>query len=242
LASTPAAAAPRGGDCLTADAPGGKAGRAGHPPKIRPASVLTAALALLALVACGGGKGTPTPVPTPLPPAVRAATATASAEAALLAKSPCLVDPAIRTILRQVADLLWDLGSEVVDDGDATQGLRFYEASIAYGILTDCREVAGTPAAGASPEPVSAATPAACIGDPAAIQQLRDAAAKGTGIAFQAAFAGAVVEDLEPLFALNALLIQRADEIEVACGLRAPGTPSPVGTPGVVPVSTNERR
>jgi hypothetical protein len=140
-----------------------------------------------------------------------------------------------------VADLLWDLGSQIVDGGDATQGLRFYEASIAYGILTDCREVSGTPAASASPALAPAATPAACLGDPAAIQQLRDAAAKGTGIAFQAAFAGAEVEDLEPLFALNGLLIQRAEEIEVACGLRAPGTPSPAGTPAAVPVSTSGR-
>ena len=196
-------------------------------------------LGLVVLVACGGGDdgGTPTPAPTPIPPEARAATATASAEAALLARPPCLVDAATRAALRQVADLLWDLGSGIVDDGDATQGLRFYEASIAYGILTECREVDGTPVAGGSPVAGTVATPVACLGDAAAIQRLRDAAGKGTGIALQAAFAGVAVEDLEPLFALNGLLSQRAADLEVACGLRAPGTPSPAGTPGPVPGS-----
>jgi hypothetical protein len=199
-------------------------------------------LMLAGLVACGSGS----PAPTPMPPAERTATATAyqatataSAEAAELRKRPCLVDTETREILRLVSDTLWDAGTNV-GSGNASLGLQYYEASIAYGLLTDCREVPGIDLGGAtpvaSPSPVAmpvgtpVGTPAACLVSPDDIAGLRDAASKGTAILFQLIFAGADAEDLAPLMGLNTLLIERAEALEIACGLRPPGTPVPEAT------------
>jgi hypothetical protein len=59
---------------------------------------------------------------------------------------------------------------------------------------------------------------------------LQDAATKGTVILFQIAFSGIEV-DLTLMAAMNNLLFQRATELEIACGLRPPGTPVSAATP-----------
>ena len=192
---------------------------------------------VLAILSACGSSAPSTPVPAAERTAtarVYQATATASAEVAYLRKAPCLVGPEIREALRVVSDGLWDVGSSVRTD-NASLGLQYYEASIAYGLLADCRELDATPGASpvaaGTPLAQAGATPVACIADAEAIGGLRDAAAKGTAILFQLVFAGAEAEDLEPMAALNGYLVQRATELEIACGLRPPGTPAPGATP-----------
>jgi hypothetical protein len=200
---------------------------------------LVLGLAIAVLSACGGPAS---PTPTPVPPeartataAARAATATASAEVALLSKSPCLVDAETRDALRQLADILWQAGTNVGSD-NAGLGLQFYEASIAYGILTDCRELGGTPVPLGSPAASGVGTPIVCIADAEAIRRLQDAATKGTVIIFQLVLVGDVeADDLKPVAGLNNLLIERARELEIACGLRPPGTPIPAASPAATP-------
>lgn len=204
--------------------------------------VVAIGIMLAGLVACGSGS----PASTPMPPAARTATATAyqatataSAEAALLRKSPCLVDTETREILRLVSDTLWDAGTNI-GQGNASLGLQYYEASIAYGLLADCRDVPGIDLGGATPvtsaTPVApAGTPTSCPVTPDDIAGLRDAASKGTAILFQLVFAGAEAEDLIPLMGLNTHLIERAEALEIACGLRPPGTPRAHATPFATP-------
>ena len=198
-------------------------------------AVALAALSLLA--ACAGGSD-PTPTPT-LDPAAIQATATADAarqgafsqsQTAEAANKPlCLVDPTLQNALRQIGDELQDTGLDF-PSGDASRGLEIYQLGLDYAIIADCRQPEASPVA--SP---AAATPVACIGTPESIQRLRDAAAAGMGFAFQLAFAGADEEVLTAFVAVNQLLILRAEELEIACGLRPPASPvaSPVafGTP-----------
>jgi hypothetical protein len=151
-----------------------------------------------------------------------------------------MVDAGTREVLRLVADTLWDAGTNV-GQGNASLALQYYEASIAYGLLTDCREIPGidlggaTPVASPSLVATPAGTPVACPVTPEDIAGLRDAASKGTAILFQLIFAGAEAEDLAPLMGLNTLLTERAGALEVACGLRPPGTPIPATTPIATP-------
>jgi hypothetical protein len=187
------------------------------------AFVATAVIVLAAVVACGGG--TSEPRPTPLPPEIRNATSTASAIERELQKAPCAVSPYTRTLLREVADELWSIGTNLTGNQQGSLGLQFFEASIAYGILDECRETAGTPVAQGSPVASPAPGDPICLDRERTIDRLRDAAAKGTVISFTAAFRGIEIESQPTMVALNDLLIDLANELEVACGFRPPATP-----------------
>ena len=193
-----------------------------------------AALSLLA--ACGGGSDA-TPTATLAPAAVQATATANAARADALSQSRtaeaankplCLVDPTLQDALRQIGDELQDAGLDFGDD--PTRGLEIYQIGLDYAIIADCRQPSASPVA--SP---LAATPVACAGTPEEIQRLRDAGAEGMGLAFQLAFAGADEEAITTFVTVNQLLIARATELEVACGLRLPASPiaSPValGTP-----------
>jgi hypothetical protein len=103
--------------------------------------------------------------------------------------------------------------------------LQFYEASIAYGILTECREVGGTPAAAGSPaaSPVAAA---ACRDPERTIGRLREAVVRGEFIAITAVFQGIELPSLPTMRILNPRLAEIANELEGACGLQPAGTAS----------------
>ncbi len=189
----------------------------------------TAFLVLVAVVACGGGASEPRP--TPLPPEIRNATSTASAIEAELRKAPCVVSPYTRTLLREVADELWAIGSGLTGRQQGSLGLQFFEASIGYGILEDCREVAGTPVAEGSPIASPVPGDPICLDRARTIDRLREAVKRGTVIAFTAAFQGIEIDSLGTLLALNDLLIERANELEIACGFRPPATPGAAATP-----------
>jgi hypothetical protein len=197
--------------------------------------VAIAMLVIGSVVACGGGSDAPRS--TPLPPEIRAATSTASAIERELRKAPCVVSPHTRSLLREVADELWAIGTDLGDKGEGSLGLKFYEASIAYGILTECREVEGTPTADGSPmaSPAAGGTPvttaAACLDPERTIRRLREAVIKGGTIVFTASFQGIDLESLPTMLALNNLLADRAQELEIACGLRTPATPGAAATP-----------
>lgn len=194
-----------------------------------------AALVVLSvLAACGGGED-PTPIPT-LEPAALQATATARSarmEALVQAQTAealnrplCLVDPTLQEALRQVGDELQDAGLDF--DDDPTQGMEIYQIGLDYAIIADCRQPDGGAAASPVASPVGA-IPVACIGEPASIQRLRTAGANGMGMVIQLMFAGADEDAIETFVAVNQLLIARATELEIACGLRPPA--SPVATP-----------
>jgi hypothetical protein len=182
-------------------------------------------LGLVLVGACGGSSA-----PVPVPPADRTATAetsvaraTASAEAALRRKPPCVLNAETRHHLRQLTDSLWRIGSEVGDD-NPTRGHLFFQASIAYGILSDCRETAGTPVPNGSPTILIDDTPTACPTDPDVIDQLRDAAGKGTAVIVQLMFTELEPEAVVPTQELNDLLMQRAADVEAKCGFQPPAS------------------
>jgi hypothetical protein len=194
---------------------------------VRPLRLLSlfaaAIVVLVSVVACGGGASEPRP--TPLPPEIRNATSTASAIAAELRKAPCVVSPYTRSLLREVADDLWEIGSSLTGEERGSLGLQFFEASIGYGLLTECREAAGTPAAAGSPIASPVPGDPICRDRARTIDRLREAVKRGTVIAFTAAFQGLEIDSLPTLLALNDLLIDRATELEIACGFRLPATP-----------------
>ena len=182
-------------------------------------------LVLVFLVACGGsGK----PRPTPLPPDIRDATSTASAIEAEAGKAPCVVSPYTRSLLREVADELRELGTNLTGDERGSLGLQFFEASIAYGILTECREVGGTLVANGSPVASPVATDPICLDREQTIDRLHEAVRRGGSIVFTASFQGIEIASLPTMLALNHRLAELATELEVACGFRPPATASPV--------------
>lgn len=190
---------------------------------------LVAGLAIVALSACGGGPARPTPVPPAERTATaesRAATSTVVAEATMRSKPPCLVDADTRQVLREWSNTLWKAGTEI-GQNDPSRGLQFYEASTAYGILADCRDDGSLLAASGSP--------VACSVTADQIERLLNASTKGNIIMFQLAFAGADLEALAPMAALNRLLAERAVELQEACGFRSPSTPGPAATPRPIP-------
>ncbi|MEA2581981.1 MAG: hypothetical protein QOF33_66, partial [Thermomicrobiales bacterium] len=83
-------------------------------------------LVIGSVVACGGGSDASRS--TPLPPEIRAATSTASAIERELRKAPCVVSPYTRSLLREVADELWAIGTDLGNKGEGSLGLKFYEA------------------------------------------------------------------------------------------------------------------
>jgi hypothetical protein len=202
-------------------------------PSVRPLRFLplfAAAMAVLvSVVACGGGASEPRP--TPLPPEIRNATSTASAIEAELRKAPCVVSPYTRSLLREVADDLWAIGSNFTGSQQGSLGLQFFEASIAYGLLEDCRETTGTPVAEGSPVASPVPGDPICLDRERTIDRLREAVKKGTVIAFTAAFQGIELGSLPTLLALNDLLADLATELEIACGFRLPATPGAAATP-----------
>jgi hypothetical protein len=102
--------------------------------------------------------------------------------------------------------------------------LQFFEASIAYGILTECREIGGTPVADGSPvaSPITGDDVAACRDRARTIDRLREAAVRGGSIVFTASFQGIEIKSLPTMLALNQRLAELATELEVACGVREP--------------------
>jgi hypothetical protein len=184
--------------------------------------VAAATAVIVSAIACGGAGE---PRPTPLPPEIRHATSTASAIERELRKAPCVVSPYTRALLREVADELWDIGSNLTGDERGSLGLQFFEASIGYGLLTECRETAGTPVAEGSPVASPAPGDPICLDRERTVDRLREAASRGMMIAITAAFQGIEIDALGTLLALNDLLIDRATELEIACGFRQPATP-----------------
>jgi hypothetical protein len=196
-------------------------------------AAVIASIILGVLAACGGDAS---PTPTAVPPEARTATATiydatstASAEIAERDKLTCVLEPDVLEVVGLLSDELWDAGNAVRAD-DPTRGLELFEASIAYGVLTECREIAVSPAPDASP---IASTPFPCPPgmSPKVVERLRDAAAKGMAILFQLVLAGAETDDLELIAALNGLFMQRASDLEIACGYGPPGTPEAGASP-----------
>lgn len=208
-------------------------------PSIHLCSLLTVATALiLTLTACGGGDDAPRP--TPLPPEMRNATSTASAIIAERAKAPCVLSAYTRSLMRQVADELWQVGTSFTGKDQGAFGLRFFEWSIAFGLLTECREVGlageGTPVAsrvstpiaspGAIASPVAIDGIAAVCADPErTIDRLRDAARAGLSSSITVLFNDISLETLPIIQALNPLLTARADELAVACGFQPEASP-----------------
>ena len=195
--------------------------------------LLVTGIAMALLAACGGS-GDPPPTRAPgedaTRSAIRDATATARAEEALAGRPPCLLDVQTREAAQAISDVFWQVGTEVGQQ-DCSLGLKFYEASIAYGLLNECREVGATPVVGGTPaSPV--APPVACPPDPEGMAELRDAPAKGVPIMVQLIMAGVPAEDLELMSIVNGIIWQRIDEIEVACGIRPAASPiaSPVAS------------
>jgi hypothetical protein len=193
--------------------------------------LLLVGIGFTTLSACGGSSPNPGPTAPPTSIATPSPPAGTAAEAAEPGERSCVVDSGTREALEFLSDELWNVGTRVGSD-DASLGLRFYEASIAYGILAECRDVGTPPAASGSPQPGGDGTPVTCPDDPDVIAQLRDAWGKGTAIMIQLLMMGIDVEDLEPMAGLNHLLSQRATELEIACGLRPPDSPAPAATPG----------
>lgn len=186
--------------------------------------LVVAVVVLGVLAACGGG-GTPaTPRPTPSAREAQATqTAIVAAQTAEIAnKRPCLVDPGVRDAMRVVADELESAGLKMEN---ATQGMQVYQVGLNYGLLADCRAVPASPVAGI-------ASPVACIANAADIALLRKAGGEGMGMAMQLVLGGADEDLVSAFVALNQLLLGRATELEIACGLRPPASPTaatPVG-------------
>jgi hypothetical protein len=192
----------------------------------------------LILSACGGGDDAPRP--TPLPPEIRNATSTASAIIAEQAKAPCVLSEYTRSVIRQVADELWQIGTSFTGKDQGSLGLQFFQWSIAYGLLTECRDVGlseeGTPVANESrtpvASPVATASPVAidgiaavCADPERTIDRLRDAVRAGLNSSITALFSDIPLENLPIIQALNPLLTARADELAVACGFQSPASP-----------------
>jgi hypothetical protein len=195
--------------------------------------LLLTGTAMALLAACGSADPPP---PTRAPgafateQAIRNATATARAEEALAGRPPCLLDATTREASGAISDVLWQAGTRIGQQ-DGSLALTFYEASIAYGLLEECREVGATPVVSGTPaSPV--APPIACPPDPEGMDELRDAPAKGVPIMVRLIMAGVPAEDLELMTIVNSIIWQRIEEIEVACGLR------PAASPVASPVSS----
>jgi hypothetical protein len=203
--------------------------------------LLVTGVAMALLAACGGSDDPPsTRAPGALATerAVRDATATARAEQALAGRPPCLLGPQTRDAAQAIADVFWQAGTEIGRQ-DGSLGLKFYEASIAYGLLNECRETGATPViAGTPTSPV--APPIACPPDAEGMAELRDAPAKGIPIMLQLIMAGVPAEDLELVSVVNGIIWQRIEEIEVACGLRPAA--SPVASPAAALPPRQPRR
>jgi hypothetical protein len=210
--------------------------RSQFPSDLR-AIIVIAVIGLVTLAACGGG-GEDTPRPTPLPPEIRNATATASAIIAEQAKAPCVLSEYTRSLMRQVADDLWQIGTSFTGNQQGSLGLQFFEASIAYGLLTECREVGlseeGTPVADGRDTLVAspAASPVAldglatvCADRERTIDRLRGAVSAGLSITITALFQDITIDSLPIMQALHPLLTTRADELAVACGFQQPASP-----------------
>ena len=189
---------------------------------------LALVIGVVAVLASGcGGTGDPTPTVAPelrtATTVARDATATASAEAAYQRRPPCVLDRTTLGVVDAIADALWRLGTELADS-NGSLALEYYEASIAYGLVAECRDVGATPAAVASPM----ASPATCPpGTGEAIERLQDAWAKGSVIVTRLLLVGMAAEDVAPMVAVNKVLIARADDLRTACGLAPPGTATP---------------
>ncbi len=194
--------------------------------------LLVTGLAMSLLAACGGSDDPPPPTRAPgafaTNTAIRDATATARAEEALAGRPACLLDAQTREAVDAISDVLWQAGTQVGQQ-DGSLGLAFYEASIAYGLLNECREVGAAPVVSGTPaSPV--APPITCPPDPEGLAELKDAPAKGIPIMVRLIMAGVPVEDLELMSVVNSIIWQRIEEIEVACGIRPAA--SPVASPG----------
>lgn len=193
--------------------------------------LLVTGIAMALLAACGESDAPPPPTRAPgtfaTERAIQDATATAQAEQALAGRPSCLLAPQTRDAAQVIADVFWQAGTEIGQQ-DGSLGLKFYEASIAYGLLNECREVGATPVVGGTPaSPV--ALPIACPPDPKGLAELKDALVKGVPIMVQLIMVGVPVEDLELMSIVNNIIWQRIEEIEVACGIRPAA--SPVASP-----------
>jgi hypothetical protein len=189
---------------------------------------LALVIGVVATLASGCGN-TSDPTPTIAPElrtataVARDATATASAETAYLSRPPCVLDRTTLGVVDAIADALWRLGTDLADS-NGSLALEYYEASIAYGLVAECREVGATPIAIASP----VASPVACPpGTDEAIARLQDAWAKGSVTVTRLLLVGMAAEDLAPMVAVNQVLIARADALRTACGIAPPGTATP---------------
>ena len=189
---------------------------------------------ILALASACGGGGDPTPTVAPgdrtATAEARAATATVDAEAALARRPPCVFDPATQEAMQAISDLLWQAGTDIGQD-DASRALRFYEASIGYGLLNECRDIGLAPAGPGTPVAVLLATPiTACPpGTEDALADLQHAWAKGMPITVELLMLGIEAEDIEILTGANAVILRRIGELGAACGLATPGA-TPVVT------------
>lgn len=197
---------------------------------MRWARMLLVGLGIATLCACGGSSPAPDRPAAPTTSATPPVLTQTAADAADSERRPCVLDARTREALELLSDELWKVGTRIGSD-DASLGLQFYEASIAYGILTECRDAHIPLEASGSPQPAGAGTPATCPSQPDVIAEVQDAWVKGTTIMFQLVVMGVDAEDLEPVASLNALLMQHATELEIACGLRPPGSPVPPATP-----------
>jgi hypothetical protein len=197
--------------------------------------LLVMGIAMALLAACGGSDDPPAPTRAPgaiaTDTAIRHTTATARAEEALAGRPACLLDARTLEAIDVISDVFWDIGTEIGQQ-DGSLGLKFYEASIAYGLVAECRDVGATPVASGTPAAL-VAPPIACPPDPKGLAELKDAPAKGVPIMVRLIMAGAEAEDLELISIVNAIIWERVEEIEVACGLRPAASPvaSPVASP-----------
>lgn len=201
--------------------------------------LLVTGIAMALIAACGGSDDPPPPTRAPgaaaTDTAIRHATATARAEEALAGRPACLLDAQTLEAVDAISDVFWQVGSQLTTTGqDGSLALRFYETSIAYGLVAECREVGATPVGSGTP-PSTAAPPITCPPDAKGLAELKDAPAKGLPIMVQLIWAGADAEDLELISIVNAIIWERVEEIEVACGLRPAA--SPVASPAVSPMA-----
>ena len=177
--------------------------------------------------------------------AARRATVAPTQAARLAAQrvAACLLDAPLRDRLRIHSDRAF-AAATAGDWGEDNPSLAIdvILASAKYGILAECRPEGGATPSASPPRPLVSpaaapsalgsppASPSPCLGDPAAIAQLREAASVGMGAGIALAVSGHDPTIGAEMVDLATRLLRRADELTQACaGGSPPATPA---TPG----------
>jgi hypothetical protein len=176
---------------------------------------------MAALLSACEGEAQPTAT---IAPEMQAATATASAEAADRMLPPCVLDRSTLGTVEAIADTLWRLGAQI-EERQPEVARAYFEASIAYGAVAECRRVWDTPVASGT----AGVDVAACPYAEDLIGRLHDAWTRGMPMVDRLRLNGIAPADLAPVIEVNTRLREREAELRTACGLDQPVTPGLTG-------------